>query len=412
LFEFKNGIACDRCPKCKSSRLISHPELNKLHIAHIDCDAFYASIEKRDNPLLKNKPVIVGGGKRGVVAACCYISRIKGVHSAMPMYKALKACPDAEIISPNMKKYTRVGREIKNLMLKTTPLVESISIDEAFLDLNGTQKLHHAHPIKTLVKLSQHIETEIGITVSIGLSYNKFLAKTASDLEKPRGFKIIGKLEAISFLGPRPIGSIWGVGKSMKAQLEKDGFKTISQLREITEQNLIKRYGKIGKRLFHFARGEDNRSIQPNKKSKSISKEITFVKNIDKLDQLLLKLWPLCESISYQLKIKELAASTITIKLKTNSFKTITRSRTFQQPTQLGEIIYQEAKLLLKDEITGVPYRLIGIGVKKFSKPEDADLSNLLDKELEHIVKIESTMEIVRRKFGQPSIKKGRALLK
>lgn len=410
-YQFKKEIYCDRCPNCKSPRLLSHRELNILHIAHIDCDAFYASVEKRDNPKLKNKPVIVGGGKRGVVAACCYISRINGVHSAMPMYKALKMCPDAEVIPPNMNKYIRIGHEVKNLMRKTTPLVESLSIDEAFLDLSGTQKLHHANPVKTLLKLSQLIESEIGITVSIGLSYNKFLAKTASEIEKPRGFSIIGKLETTSFLNPRPISSIWGIGNSISKQLEKDGLTTISQLHELTEHNLIEKYGKIGKRLFHFSRGEDDRPVQPNNIAKSISKETTFAQNIINMDQLLLRLWPLCESISDQLKVKKLAASTITIKLKTNSFNTISRSRTLQQPTQLAEIIYQEAKLLLKSEVKGTSYRLIGVSVKKFAKPEEADLMNLLSEKLEHMVKLEGAMEIVRKKFGQPSIKKGRALL-
>ena len=412
IFEFQHIKTVDRCPKCKSPRLISHSELNELHIAHIDCDAFYASIEKRENPKLKNKPVIVGGGKRGVVAACCYISRIKGVHSAMPMYKALEVCPDAEVISPNMNKYAGIGREIKNLMRETTPLVESLSIDEAFLDLIGTEKLHKASPAKTLVKLSQRIESEIGITVSVGLSYNKFLAKTASEIEKPRGFSIIGKSEVISFLSPRPIRSIWGIGQSTSAQLEKNGLKTIGQLRKINEKQLIGKYGKIGKRLYHFARGEDSRMVQPNNQSKSISKEITFTHNIKNLDQLLLKLWPLCEGISRKLRNKNLAANTITIKLKKSSFETVTRSKTLYKPTQLGEIIYQQAKSLLKAEVRGIAYRLIGIGVKNFTAPEDSDLIDLFDGRLKQMAKIENAMEIVREKFGQPSIKKGRALLR
>ena len=411
-FQFKRESHNERCPQCSSPRLLTHPELNALNIAHIDCDAFYASVEKRDNPTLKNKPVIVGGGKRGVVAACCYISRIKGIHSAMPMYKALKACPEAEIISPNMKKYIQVGRQIKNLMRETTPLVESLSIDEAFLDLSGTQKLHNGSPAKTLVKLTQRIETEVGITTSVGLSYNKFLAKTASDIEKPRGFSIIGRAEATNFLSHRPVDSIWGVGKSLGNQLAKDGLTTVNQLREISEHNLTKKYGKIGKRLFHFARGEDNRTVQPNKKSKSISKETTFNKNIKNIEQLLYQLWPLCESISNQLKGKEMAARTITIKLRTSSFKTITRSRTCQQPTQLAEVIYQEAKLLLKPEVNGIVYRLIGVAVKQFAQPDEADQTDLLDNKIENISKIEGAMETVREKFGQPSIIKGRAFLK
>ncbi|MEE3000867.1 MAG: DNA polymerase IV [Pseudomonadota bacterium] len=412
LFQFDKEINNRRCPKCNSPRLLAHLELNTLCIAHIDCDAFYASVEKRDNPNLKNKPVIVGGGKRGVVAACCYISRIKGVRSAMPMYKALGACPDAIVISPNIKKYFKVGQQIKNLMRETTPQVESLSIDEAFLDLSGTQKLHGASPVKTLVKLAIRIETEIGITTSVGLSYNKFLAKTASDIKKPRGFSIIGRAEAVNFLGPRPVGSIWGVGKTMRTRLEKDGLLTINQLRHFSELSLTKKYGKIGKRLFHFARGEDDRNVEPNNRSKSISKETTFNKNIRTQEQLLQRLWPLCEHVSHQLRRKELAARTVTVKLKTSNFKTLTRSRTFQQPTQLAEIIYQEANLLLKPEANGTWYRLIGVSVKQFARPEEADHSDLLDNKIEKIAEVEHVMEVVRRKFGRPSIKKGRAFLK
>ena len=412
MFQFNEETPNDRCQRCSSPRLLNHPELHDLYIAHIDCDAFYASVEKRDNPKLKNKAVIVGGGKRGVVAACCYISRIKGIRSAMPMYKALKACPEAIVISPNMHKYIQVGQEVKNLMHETTPLIESLSIDEAFLDLSGTQKLHNGSPAKTLLKLIHRIETKIGITASVGLSYNKFLAKTASDIGKPRGFSIIGKEEALDFLSLRPVGSIWGVGQSMRRQLEEDGLKTIDQLREVPEHNLTKKYGKIGKRLFHFARGEDTRTVQPNNKLKSISKETTFTNNIKNLEQLQQLLWPLCEIISKKLKSKELAARTITIKLKTISFKIITRSRTFQQPTQLAEIIFQEAKLLLIPEVDGRSYRLIGVGVRQFYEPKEADQTDLLDNKIGKISEIEGVMETVRKKFGQPSIKKGRAFLK
>jgi DNA polymerase-4 len=412
MFQFHEEIHEDRCQRCSSARLLRHPELHDLYIAHVDCDAFYASVEKRDNPTLKNKPVIVGGGKRGVVAACCYISRIKGIHSAMPMYKALKACPEAIVISPNMNKYIQVGQEIKTLMYETTPLIEPLSIDEAFLDLSGTQKLHNGSPAKTLLKLIRRIETEVGITASVGLSYNKFLAKTASDIGKPRGFSIIGREEALEFLSPRPVGSIWGVGQSMRRQLEKDGLKTINQLREIPENSLTEKYGKIGRRLFHFARGEDTRIVQTNNKIKSISKETTFTNNIKSSEQLQQQLWPLCEMISKKLKNKKLAARTITVKLKTSSFKTTTRSQTFQQPTQLAEIIYQEAKLLLIPEVDGRYYRLIGVGVRQFSEPKEADQTDLLDNKIRKISEIEGVMETVRKKFGQPSIKKGRAFLK
>ncbi len=401
-----------RCPSCGSPRLISHSELDSLSIAHIDCDAFYASVEKRDNPELRNKPVIVGGGRRGVVAACCYIARIKGVHSAMPMYQALKACPDAVVVRSSRDKYSKVGQEIKALMRDTTPLVESLSIDEAFLDLSGTEKLHGGSPATTLVKLIRRIEEEIGITASVGLSYNKFLAKTASDLDKPRGFAIVGEAESLDFLGPRPVGSIWGVGKSMRGRLERDGLKTISQLREKSEDDLIKRYGVIGKRLSMLSHGKDSRIVEPGSKAKSISTETTFSENIKNFETLLHRLWPLCEKVSEQLKNKDLAARTLTMKLKTGSFKSLTRSRTLPQPTQLAEVLYREAKKLLEPEANGTPYRLIGIGTSQFAAAEDADLSDLLDNSTDTIAKIENAMDQVRERFGGPAITKGRTLLK
>jgi len=177
-----------RCPACKSPRLVRHDEIASLSMAHIDCDAFYAAIEKRDNPAIADKPVIVGGGKRGVVSTACYVARTFGVKSAMPMFKALAACPNAVVVRPDMQKYALVGRQVRQLMLETTPLVEPLSLDEAFLDLTGTDRLHRCSPAQTLARLAKRIEDELAITVSVGLSFNKFLAKVASELDKPRGF--------------------------------------------------------------------------------------------------------------------------------------------------------------------------------------------------------------------------------
>ena len=209
-----------RCERCGSPRLARHPELYRLRLAHIDCDAFYAAVEKRDNPALKDKPVIVGGGKRGVVSTACYIARIKGVRSAMSMFKALEACPEAVVIPPDMEKYARVGREVRAMMQALTPLVEPLSIDEAFLDLTGTERLHGRPPAMVLADFARNVEKEIGITVSAGLSYCKFLAKVASDFRKPRGFSVIGEDEAMGFLAGQPVTLIWGVGKAFAATLE------------------------------------------------------------------------------------------------------------------------------------------------------------------------------------------------
>ena len=268
--------AAQRCPACGSPRLLWHPELHRLAIAHLDCDAFYAAIEKRDDPSLADKPVIVGGGKRGVVSTACYIARIHGVHSAMPMFQALKLCPGAVVIPPAMEKYAAVGREVRALMLELTPLVEPISIDEAFLDLSGTERLHRASPARSLVRLALRIEQEIGITVSIGLSFNKFLAKIASDLNKPRGFSVIGKAEAVAFLRDKPVGLIWGVGRKTQERLAADGIRTIGTLQGMSEADLARRYGVIGLRLARLARAEDSRAIDPHGGAKSISAETTL----------------------------------------------------------------------------------------------------------------------------------------
>lgn len=409
--EAYDGALPTRCDRCGSPRFISHPELNDLTIAHLDCDAFYATVEKRDNPEIANKPVVVGGRKRGVVMACCYIARTRGLHSAMPMYKALKLCPDAVVIRPDMAKYQRIGRQIREMMRDTTPLVEPLSVDEAFLDLSGTERLHHGSPAQTLVRLVQRVEQEIGVTASIGLSYNKFLAKTASDLDKPRGFAVIGRAEALDFLAPRSVLSIWGVGKSMQRRLQKDGIRTVGQLRTVADELLVARYGSIGRRLAHIARGEDARRVNPNSGAKSISTETTFREDIKSAEALAGKLWPLCEKVAKRLKKSELAAGGLTLKIKTSNFKIITRSRQLPSPTQLAEVLYQAAVPLLNELADGTRYRLIGIGTTQFADPSDADLPDLLTASSADETKIAAAMDAVREKFGDPAIQKGRSLL-
>jgi DNA polymerase IV len=275
-----------RCTACGSPRLVRHEELARLAIGHVDCDAFYAAIEKRDNPALRDKPVIIGGGRSGVVSTACYIARINGVRSAMPMFKALAACPEAVIIKPNMEKYAAVGRQVREMMLALTPLVEPLSIDEAFLDLTGTERLHGAPPAMVLARFATQVEKEVGITVSVGLSYCKFLAKIASDMNKPRGFSVIGKAEAVAFLAPKPVTLIWGIGKAFAGTLERDGIRTIGQLQRMELGDLMRAYGTMGSRLYHLARGIDSRPVKPDHEAKSISAETTFNTDIADLAEL------------------------------------------------------------------------------------------------------------------------------
>lgn len=399
-----------RCKACGSPRIIRHDELFNLSIAHIDCDSFYATVEKRDNPELRDKPVIVGGGTRGVVSAACYVARTWGVHSAMPMFKALKACPDAVVIKPNMEKYAEAGRQVRELMLELTPLVEPISIDEAFLDLSGTEKLHHGPPAETLTRLVQKIEREVGVTASIGLSYNKFLAKVASDLDKPRGFAVIGEAEAVSFLAGQSVKLMWGVGRQLQKKLQRDGLTHIGDLQRKTEQDLVSRYGSIGSRLANFSHGRDRRKVDPTSVAKSISAETTFNDDISDADLLARKLWPLCEKVSRRLKAKELSGDGITLKLKSADFRTITRSTKLTGPTQLAENIYRAGlPLLNKESSGGRRYRLIGIGVQNLVHARFADAIDLADPDSEKRRKVESAMDAVRQKFGKDILGKGRA---
>jgi DNA polymerase-4 len=410
LDEFSGEPNDQRCPACGSPRIVLHEELETLSIAHIDCDAFYASIEKRDDPSLKDRPVIVGGGHRGVVSAACYVARLYGVRSAMPMFKALKACPDAAVIRPNMAKYSTVGGEIRAIMRDYTPLVQPLSIDEAFLDLSGTESLHKGSPARTLALITKRIEAEIGVTGSIGLSYNKFLAKVGSDLDKPRGFAVIGIAEAPAFLASRPVKIIWGVGRALEGRLRRDGITTVGHLQRMDETKLVSRYGSIGHRLFHFSRGQDDRTVAPSSAPKSISAETTFTDDIYNMEELCRRVWPLCEKVAQRLKSRSLAGRTVTLKLKRADFKQLTRSRTLSSPTQLAETMYQTTVAMLEKEANGPAFRLIGVGVADILDAEDADPPDLLQQEAPKEQRIEQVLDAVRSKLGPDSISKGRKI--
>jgi len=369
--------ATERCRNCGSTRLVHHAELGELAIAHIDCDAFYASVEKRDRPELAERPVIVGGRERGVVLACCYVARLYGVRSAMPMFKALEACPDATVIPPDMAKYRVVGREVRQLMEGLTGLVEPLSIDEAFLDLGAEARLVEGPPARALALLARRVEREIGVTVSIGLSYNKFLAKLASDLDKPRGYAVIGRGEAVAFLASRPVGLLWGVGPALQRRLAGDGITRIGQLQEMKEAELVGRYGSIGRRLYRFARGEDQRRIEPNAPTKSISAETTFRHDLSRLEDLDQEIRPLCEHVAERLRRSGLAAGGVALKLKTADFKLRTRARRLTDPTQLAETLYRAALQLLVGEIDGTEFRLIGVGAENLAEARLADPPDL-----------------------------------
>ncbi|MEW6451751.1 MAG: DNA polymerase IV [Pseudomonadota bacterium] len=396
-----------RCPKCHSPRIARHDEIDTLTIAHVDCDAFYATIEKRDDPSLADKPLIVGGGQRGVVTTACYIARISGVRSAMPMFEARRLCPQATIIKPNMKKYAEVSRQVRNLMFDLTPQVEPISIDEAFMDLAGTQRLHGMSAAKSLARFAAQVEKEIGITVSIGLAANKFLAKIASDLDKPRGFAVLGQAEAARFLADKPVGFIYGVGKVAAQRLNKDGFRLIVDLQRADERDLIRRYGGEGQRLYRLAHGRDARMVDPVRERKSVSAENTFERDISSFRPLEKRLWSAAEEVSDRLKAKGLSGSTVTLKLKTADFRILTRSRSLESPTQLAGRIFSVSRELLAREINGTRYRLLGVGVSALADAEEADPADLINQDATRRAAAERAIDRVRDKFGHDAMVKG-----
>ena len=393
-----------RCAHCGSPRLVRHHALPDLTIAHIDCDAFYATVEKRDNPVLADRPVVIGGGKRGVVSAACYIARTYGVRSAMPMFKALALCPDATVIRPDMAKYVRVGREVRQAMHALTPLVEPLSIDEAFLDLGGTQGVHGAIPAKVLARFAAQVERDIGITVSVGLSCNKFLAKIASDLDKPRGFAMLDQDDGRALLADKPVGFIFGVGPATQERLAQRGFRTVADLQRADEIDLMRQFPTDGRRLWRLARGIDDRRVVADRGAKTISSETTFEADIRDLAKLERILWRLCEKTSGRLKASGLAGSTITLKLKTADFRQRTRSQSLQVPTQLASKIFAVSRDMLAKEIDGTAFRLMGAGVSALGPGSQADDTDMLDRRSAHA---ERAIDDLRRKFGSAAVIRG-----
>jgi DNA polymerase-4 len=405
------SAGASRCPACRSPRIVTHLELRTLAVAHVDCDAFYASVEKRDDPSLHDRPVIIGGGRRGVVSTACYIARIRGVRSAMPMFQALKLCPDAVVIRPRMDRYVEVSRVIRAMMLELTPLVEPLSLDEAFLDLSGTERLHRAPPATLLAGLQKRIEGELGVTASVGLSHNKFLAKIASDLDKPRGFSLIGRAETARFLGPRPLSVIWGVGKAAVSALEAEGIRTIADLRARERKALIRRFGSLGERLWHLAQGEDTRRVTPDHRLKSISHETTFAEDTGDFDLLRWHLWSLSEQVSERAKARRISGAVVTLKLKRADHSLLTRRQTLTEPTQMADRVYRTAIPMLQRDIASGPFRLIGVGLSGLmaaTVPESA--GDLLDPAGERRLLAEAAADRIRARFGQDSIRLGRSL--
>ena len=403
------ALPCGQCPACDSWNIISHPELRALAIAHLDCDAFYAAIEKRDNPALANRAVIVGGGKRGVVATACYVARISGVRSAMPMFKALKLCPDAVVLPPRMEAYREAGRAIRALMLRLTPLVEPLSIDEAFLDLSGTEALHQRSPAASMAHLAKTIQHEIGISVSIGLSGNKSLAKMASEMDKPKGFHVIGMAESAEILAPMPVNVLYGTGQAMTKKLNAANIRTCGDLVAAPPRQLKPIAGNHAARLQQLAAGIDPRPIEPDQPTKSISAETTFPSDIADLDELTAILEQLSQQVARRLNTANYSGRRVVLKLKSAQHKLLTRSHTLSDPTRLVRRIFETALVMLKNEVAPDRYwRLIGVGVEQLSSADEADPLNFADDNLERTIALEDSLNQLRQRHGEDSIISGR----
>ncbi len=383
-----------------------HPELFSLAIAHIDCDAFYASVEKRDRPDLADQPVIIGGGTRGVVTTCCYVARLYGVRSAMPMFKALALCPKAVIIRPDMAKYVAVSRQVRALMDSLTPLVRPLSIDEAVLDLSGTEALHGCPPAVTLNRFARQVESSIGITVSIGLSHNRLLAKLAAERGKPRGFYVFGA-EAAAILAPEPVSLLPGIGPAQAKRLGALGLTRIGQLAALTDRAARQKLGEEGPAMAARARGEDIRAVHASRISKSVSAETTFDTDISSRPELERYLWQLCEKLGRRLRAEQVAAAGIVLKLKTADFVSRTRALRLANPTQLPETLFEQARTLLARAADGNAFRLIGIGAAPLADPALADQGDLADPSTPRRAARQAAIDTLRSRFGNQIVTRG-----
>lgn len=397
-----------RCPACGSPRLLAHPELDRLSIAHLDCDAFYASVEKRDRPELRDQPVIVGGGKRGVVSTCCYIARQYGVRSAMPMFKALKACPDAVVVKPDFSKYRHESRRIFEAVRALTPLVQTLSLDEAWIDLSGTERLNGGAPAFQLARLQAWIEQEVGLTVSIGLAANRFMAKVASDIDKPRGFTVIGQAEAVDFLASRPVSILPGVGPVFAKTLASDGYRTVGDLARTDPKQLAGRYGDHGLRLHALAHARDSRAVDPESDRKGMSCETTFNEDLSSQSDLEDVLWPLCDRLATQARRSGVAGKVLVLKLRRADFRILTRRRTLPEPIQTARHMFSHARELLAREL-GQPYRLIGVGIADLVEPGDVE-ADLFGSNEARALKTERAIDALRDRFGKTTVTTGRGL--
>jgi len=380
------------------------------HIIHVDMDAFYASVEQLDHPELAGKPLVVGGDPkaRGVVAAASYEVRKYGVHSAMPMSQAIRLCPHTIVLPVRMQRYVQVSQNIRQIFERYTPLVEPLSLDEAFLDVTGSLRLFGS--AKTIgLNIKRQIKQDLGLTGSVGIAPNKFLAKLASDLQKPDGFVVITKQNKQEILIPLPVSRIWGVGKVTEKALHSVGIRTIGQLQTWSVERLQSVVGNYASELVRLAHGVDERPVEPVRQTKSISSEETFATDVEDKDVLLGVLLDQVEEVTERLRAADLRARTLTLKLRYGDFKTITRSSTLQQPTDMTRELWQRAKVIFRKwwEQSGGPLRLLGFGVSALDEPTQRQLGLFADPEEQKHQRLDHTVDQIRHRYGKDAVRRG-----
>ena len=384
--------------------------MNLRKIIHVDMDAFYASVEQRDDPTLLAKPIVVGGkpNSRGVVCAASYEARKFGIHSAMPMEEAFRRCPHAVFLPVNIPKYHEVSLQIRQIFMTYTPIVEPLSLDEAFLDVTGSTSLFgSANTIGLTIK--QRIQRELNLTASVGVAGNKFLAKLASDLQKPDGFVVVQPDRVQEFLDPLSVERIWGVGKKTAEQLNRINIKTVRDLRRLEQEYLTQLFGIWGSQLYQLAQGIDDRPVESERVAKSIGRETTFAMDIVDRDELETALLKLAVDVGRRLRKEAFRGKTVTLKVRYDDFRTVTRSQTLSQATDLDDVIYNEACNLLKGESLKQPLRLIGLTLHNLTDKLERQLSLFPEpqKDNETLTKV---IDVLKEKYGEKSITRARLL--
>lgn len=379
-------------------------------ILHIDMDAFYAAVEQRDNPEFRGKPVIVGaaprmGRGRGVVSAASYEARKYGIHSAQPISRAYRLCPNGIFLPVRGSRYVSVSKKIMDIFHEYTPLVQAISLDEAFLDLTGTERLFG--PAEEVGKdIKGRILAQEQLTASVGIGPNKLIAKIASDLEKPDGFVVVQPGKEREFLAPLPVGKLWGIGKKMEEKLAALGIKTVGELAAFPKQTLLDTAGKIGSDLWKYARGMDKNPVIPDSKAKSVSNEITFPKDVSDPSRILETLLRLSEKVGYRLRTHEWIGKTVTLKVRFEDFSTIVRHKTLPKPIYMSEAIYTEVYYLYENLEVHQPIRLLGVGVTQLSSAGEQQMA-LFGEEDEKRKKVTQAVDVLKKKFGTDIIGRG-----